>query len=55
MFWLQFVLLAILGVAVFVPLAGNGRLVAMIVFVVLMVLWLVLGGGFVGELGLGHR
>lgn len=39
----EFVLFLILGLVLFVPLEGNGRLVAMIVFVVLMVLWLVSG------------
>jgi uncharacterized membrane protein YtjA (UPF0391 family) len=43
---LDFILFLILGLVVFVPLAGNARLVAMIVFVVIMVLWLV--GGFAG-------
>jgi len=39
----EYALFAILGLAVFVPLAGNGKLVAMIVYVVLMVLWLAAG------------
>lgn len=43
---LEFALFLILGLVEFVPLAGNGKLVAMIVFVVLMLLWLlgVVGG-----------
>lgn len=43
---LEFVLFLILGLVEFVPLTGNGKLVAMIVFVVIMVLWLI--GGVAG-------
>jgi hypothetical protein len=39
----EFTLFFILGLVEFVPLAGNGKLVAMIVFIVLMVLWAVVG------------
>ena len=44
---LMFVLLAILGWAVFSPTApgGQGRMILMIIFIVLMILWLVLGLG----------
>lgn len=42
---LEFVLFAILGWCVFVspPPGGNGRLVLMILFIILMILWLVAG------------
>lgn len=38
---LEFVLFAILGWCVFSPPQGNARMVVMIVFIVLMILWLV--------------
>ncbi len=41
----EFVLFAILGFCVFAPPQGNARLVLMIVFIVLMVIWIALGAG----------
>jgi hypothetical protein len=38
-----FILFAILGFCVFAPPQGNTRLVLMIVFVVMMVIWIALG------------
>jgi len=41
-----FVLFLILGIAVFwVPVSANGRIVLLVVFVVLMLLWALQGGG----------
>ena len=40
-----FALFVILGWAVFAPPAGNGRLVLMIVFIVMLALWLLQGVG----------
>jgi hypothetical protein len=42
---LEFVLFAILGWAVFGPPPGNARIVLLVIFVVLMVLWLLQGVG----------
>lgn len=41
----EFVLFVILGWSVFAPPQGNLRLVLMIVFIVLMVIWVALGIG----------
>lgn len=43
---LEFVLFLIIGLQVYVPFVGNAKLVAMIVYIVIMVLWLI--GGFAG-------
>jgi hypothetical protein len=40
------VLFLILGLVLFIPLVENGRLAAMVVFVVIMALWLI--GGLAG-------
>lgn len=40
-----FILFLILGLAVFVPLGGGGRMVALVIFTVLMVVWLLQGVG----------
>jgi len=52
----EFVLFAILGFCVFAPPGeGNFRLVLMIVFIVLMVIWIALGfGPIVSSGGWGH-
>lgn len=44
---MEFLLFLLLGLAVFIPLGGNARLVAMVVYVVLMLLLLLgVGSGF---------
>jgi hypothetical protein len=42
---LEFILFGILGWVVFGPPAGQGRIVLLVIFVVLMVLWLLQGLG----------
>lgn len=40
---LEFVLFLVLGLAVFIPLQPNARIVAMVVFTVIMALWMFAG------------
>ena len=42
---LEFVLFVLLGLAIFVPVSGNGRIVLLVVYVVLLLLWLLQGTG----------
>lgn len=37
---IEFILFALIGIVLFVPLQGNARTICMVVYVVLMVLWL---------------
>jgi len=42
---MEFILFLVLGIVVFVPLDGNARIVALVVYSVLMLLWLLGGVG----------
>jgi hypothetical protein len=51
--WLLFILFLILGLAVFWPVTGQGRIVLLVIFVVLMLFWLLTGLGAFSVGGLG--
>ena len=50
-----FILFLILGLTVFIPLQPGARTVAMVVFVVLMVVWLLQGLGAIPAMNLGGK
>jgi hypothetical protein len=56
MFFIEFALFLILGIVVFWPAAANARIVLLVCFVVLMLLWwLLFGAGAFSGLNLGFR